>query len=299
MPLFQTIQKELTPNDLIDKIVDVAVDDEENFLNILHKVLVILLDLENKKLTKSRVFTVAENLATFVLKLPYSKKPINAYNADARNVPLQNSSVNLVITSPPYINVFNYHQQYRGSTEALNWKILEVAKSEFGSNRKHRSNRFLTVIQYCLDIAYTLQELLRICSPNSRIIFVLGKESNIRGTPFFNGELVAEVARQVLGISLDLRQERSFVNRYGKTIKEDILHFTKREDLQYYFDIHQARTLSVEALISAYSVANEQVKYEIKDAIDKAAIVQPSPYFDLQRSRKTIEILNPKEENYV
>jgi hypothetical protein len=299
MPLFQTIQKKLTPNDLIDKIVDVAVDDEEKFLNILHEVLVILLDLENKKLTKSRVFTSAENIATFVLKLPYSKKPINAYNADARNVPLQNSSVNLVITSPPYINVFNYHQQYRGSTEALNWKILEVAKSEFGSNRKHRSNRFLTVIQYCLDIAYTLQELLRICSPNSRIIFVLGKESNIRGTPFFNGELVAEVARQVLGISLDIRQERSFVNRYGKIIKEDILHFTKREDLQYYFAIHQARTLSVEALISAYSVANEQVKYEIKDAIDKVATVQPSPYFDRQRSRKTIEILNPKEENYV
>ena len=299
MPLFQTIQKEITPHDLIDKIVDVAVDDEEKFLNILHEALVILLDLENKKLTQSRVFTLAENIATFVLKLPYSKKPINAYNADARNVPLQNSSVNLVITSPPYINVFNYHQQYRGSTEALNWKILEVAKSEFGSNRKHRSNRFLTVIQYCLDIAYTLQELLRICRHNSRIIFVVGKESNIRGTPFLNGELVAEVARQVLGISLDIRQERSFVNRYGKTIKEDILHFTKKEDLQYYFAIHQARTLSVEALISAYSVANEQVKYEIKDAIDKAATVQPSPYFDLQRSRKTIEILNPKEENYV
>ncbi|MEG4251121.1 DNA methyltransferase [Microcoleus sp. Pol10D4] len=299
MPLFQTIQREFTPNDLIEKIVDLAVDDEEKFLNILHEALVVLLDLENKKITKTRVFTIAENIATFVLKLPYSKKPINAYNADARNVPLPNSSVNLVITSPPYINVFNYHQQYRGSTEALNWKILEVAKSEFGSNRKHRSNRFLTVIQYCLDIAYSLQELLRICRPNSRIIFVVGKESNIRGTPFFNGELVAEVARQVLGISLNIRQERSFVNRYGKIIKEDILHFTKREDLQYYFAIHQARTLSIEALISAYSVANEQVKDEIKDAIDKAATVQPSPYFDLQRSRKTLEILNPKEENYV
>ncbi|MEG4169856.1 MULTISPECIES: hypothetical protein [unclassified Microcoleus] len=78
MPLFQTIQKELTPNDLIDKIVEVAVDDEQKLLNILHEALVILLDLENKKLTKSRVFTLAENIANFVLKLPYSKKPINA-----------------------------------------------------------------------------------------------------------------------------------------------------------------------------------------------------------------------------
>ncbi|MFB8793396.1 MAG: DNA methyltransferase [Microcoleus sp.] len=299
MPLFQTIQKELTENDIIDKIVYLAVDNEEKIINILHQALVILLDLENKKVTYSRVFTIAKNLATFVLNLPYSEKPINAYNADARSVPLENSSINLVITSPPYINVFNYHQQYRGSTEALNWKILEVAKSEFGSNRKHRSNRFLTVIQYCLDIAYTLQELLRICSHDSRIIFVVGRESNIKGTPFFNGELVAEVASQVLGLSLDIRQERSFVNRYGKTIKEDILHFTKVENLQYYFTIHQARTIAVEALESAYSLADEQVKYEIKDAIDKAEKVQISPYFEWQRSRKIIEKINQKEEIYV
>lgn len=299
LPLFQTIQKELTEKEIIDKTVDLAFDNQEKLINVLHQALVILLDLQNKKVTYSRVFTIAKNLATFVVNLPYSEKPINAYNADARNVPLKNSSINLVITSPPYINVFNYHQQYRGSTETLNWKILEVAKSELGSNRKHRSNRFITVIQYCLDIAYTLQELLRICRHDSRIIFVVGRESNIKKTPFFNGELVAEVASQVLGLSLDIRQERSFVNRYGKTIKEDILHFKKVESLQYYFTIHQAITIAVKALESAYSLADEQVKYEIKDAIDKANKVQPSPYFDLQRSRKIIEIINQKEEMYV
>lgn len=299
MPLFQTRQKEIDQNDLIDKLVYLAVDNDKEFIKILHKALVILLDLDNKTNTNSKIFSVAKNIATFVLNLPYSEKPINTYNTDARNVPLQNSTINLVITSPPYINVFNYHQQYRGSTEALNWKILEVAKSEFGSNRKHRSNRFLTVIQYCLDIAYTLQELLRICSDNSKIIFVVGRESNIRGTPFFNGELVAEIASQVLGISLDIRQERTFVNRYGKSIKEDILHFIKVENLQYHFTIDQARNIAVEALESAYSLADEQVKYEIKDAIDKAKKVKPSPYFDLQRSRKIIEGINQKEEIYV
>lgn len=43
----------------------------------------------------------------------------------------------LVLTSPPYINVYNYHQQYRASAEALGWDLLEVAKTEIGSNRKH------------------------------------------------------------------------------------------------------------------------------------------------------------------
>ncbi len=204
-------QKEISQND-IGKLISLAVNNDDVMLKILYESLIILLDLDKKKVTKSKIFTIAETISDFVIKLLYSEKPINAYNSDARNIPLPNSSVNLVITSPPYINVFNYHQQYRASTEALNWNLLEVAKSEFGSNRKHRSNRFLTVIQYCLDIASTFQELLRICKSGSRIIFVVGRESNIRGTPFFNGELVAEVATQVLGISLDIRQERTFGN---------------------------------------------------------------------------------------
>ncbi len=86
---------------------------------------------------------------------------------------------------------------------------------------------------------------------------------------------------------------------FGKSIKEDILHFTKVENLQYYFTIHQARTIAVEALESAYFLADEQVKYEIKDAIDKAEKVHPSPYFERQLSRKIIEKINPKEEIYV
>ncbi|WP_449419671.1 DNA methyltransferase [Phormidium nigroviride] len=299
IPLFPIIEKDVIDDYLIDKIVNLALDSEQVFNKILHEALVIFLDLDKKIVTYSKVLTIAENIAAFVLTLPYSEKPINTYNADARNIPLENSTVNIVITSPPYINVFNYHQQYRTSTEALNWKILEIAKSEFGSNRKHRSNRFLTVIQYCLDIASTFQELLRICRPESRMIFVVGRESNIKGTPFFNGELVAEVANKVLSISLDIRQERSFMNRYGKTIKEDILHFRKVENQEYCFASHQALTVAIKALESAYSLADERIKPEIKDAIDKAKEVKPSPYFDSERSRKPIAIINPKTEIYV
>ncbi len=294
MPLFQKIPKEITPNDLRDKVVALALNDEESFINILNQALVIMLDFSNKEVTHTRIFHIAELITDFVQKLPYSEKQINAYNADSRKVPLQNSSVNLVITSPPYINVFNYHQQYRTSTEALNWNLLEVAKSEFGSNRKHRSNRFITVIQYCLDIASTLQELLRICRNESRMIFVVGRESNIRGTAFFNGELVAEVAHQVLGINLDIRQERSFVNRYGKIIKEDILHFVKVDKIDKGFDLDKARIVAIEALETAYSFADAKVKDEIKDAIEKAEKVEPSPYYNPEQSRQQIDELKPK-----
>ncbi|HRF93979.1 MAG TPA: hypothetical protein PLZ51_02230, partial [Aggregatilineales bacterium] len=81
--------------------------------------------------------------------MPYSTMPIDVILADARAMPVPQQSIDFVLTSPPYINVLNYHQQYRTSIESFGYNILQIAKSEIGSNRKHRSNRFLTVIQYC------------------------------------------------------------------------------------------------------------------------------------------------------
>ena len=94
----------------------------------------------------------------------------------------------MVLTSPPYINVHNYHQQFRRSTEALDWDVLSFARSEIGSNRQNRANRFLTVIQYSLDMALALRELARVARPGARLILVLGRESFVRGGRFFNGE---------------------------------------------------------------------------------------------------------------
>ena len=82
--------------------------------------------------------------------------------ADARLLPLEDASIDAVITSPPYINVFNYHQNYRPAAELLEWLPLEAARSEIGANRKHRMNRFLTVVQYTLDMAQCLAELSRV-----------------------------------------------------------------------------------------------------------------------------------------
>jgi hypothetical protein len=130
------------------------------------------------------------------------------------------------VTSPPYINVFNYHQHYRRSVESLGFDLLKVAKSEIGSNRKHRQNRFLTVIQYCLDMAAVLHELHRVCRPQTRLVVVLGRESKVRKTPFYNSEIVARLAVMSCGCNLLTRQERVFQNRFGELIYDEILQFS-------------------------------------------------------------------------
>ena len=144
---------------------------------------------------------------------------------DARALPVDSESIDFILTSPPYINVHNYHQKFRRSVEALDWDVLAFARSEIGSNRQNRGNRFLTVVQYSLDMALAMLEMARVTKPDSGLILVIGRESFVRGARVFNGELAAEIAVHGVGLELERRQERVFQNRYGVDIYEDILHF--------------------------------------------------------------------------
>ena len=167
---------------------------------ILLEALVVLLNYSDKELTADAVMAMWSKLRKTVLALPLSDAVIDLASCDARALPLPDHRANMVITSPPYINVFNYHQHYRRSVEALGWDLLTVARSEIGSNRKNRGNRFLTVIQYCLDMAAVLDELRRVCKPDALVIVVVGRESNVRKTRFFNGEIVARLAECSAGV---------------------------------------------------------------------------------------------------
>jgi len=160
-----------------------------------------------------------------VRDLPESTPRVCVQHAAARALPVESGSVDMVLTSPPYINVHNYHQKFRRSVEAMGWDVLAVARSEIGSNRRNRGNRFLTVIQYALDMALALREMVRATRADARLILVLGRESSVRGARFFNGALVAELAVRSVGLEIERRQERVFRNRYGADIHEDILHF--------------------------------------------------------------------------
>ncbi len=290
LPIFKgpkTIHDESDSDWIKLKLVGLLPKIDNCFQQGLLETLITLLDFYQSDLSIDKVFKVWKRLKELVGKLPFSRQPIKIFLSDAREVPLSDSLIDLVITSPPYINVFNYHQQYRTSMEALNWNLLKVSKSEFGSNRKHRGNRFLTVIQFCLDIAQTLDELTRICRSGARLIFVVGRESMVKGTRFFNGEIVTEIAHQALGFNLILKQQRMYRNNFGQNIFEDILHFLPtitNQSSKTYLEV--ARLLSQEVLETSYSTVPEKSKSDIKLALKNICNIQPSPLFDIKEIKK-------------
>ncbi len=271
LPLFSN-DVESTSSRLVDLIGTIASPLERSLLiNTLVRAM-----KSSAEITARSLHQAFRQHSNIVMALPTSKQECAVVQADARRTGLDTGSVDLVITSPPYINVFNYHQNNRPAMELLGCDVLAVAKSEFGSNRKHRGNRLLTVIQYCLDMYTTLVELKRVMKSTGRAIIVVGRESNVRGLAFRNGSLVASVAA-IAGFRLDLRQERKFKNMFGELIYEDILHLVPSKQSGK----GSARAVGVRALEEQLAGTLEpSVRQDVLGAIEGANGVSESPLFE-------------------
>ena len=240
--------------------------------------LVVLCDFHRAHLDADTAHKTWLRIERTVHTLPESAPRVSVHHADARAMPVESGSVDMVLTSPPYINVHNYHQKFRRSVEAMGWDVLTVARSEIGSNRQNRGNRFLTVIQYALDMTLALREMVRVTKAGARLVLVLGRESLVRGSRFFNGALVAELAVQCVELEIERRQERVFRNRYGADIYEDILHFRATSEIpDVETSMTAARRIAEQVLSATRPVVPPAERAGLDDAIARVDTVSPSP----------------------
>ena len=220
----------MNSRDILGELVREINNRHNTFYADVLSALVVMMDIFRNEITAGLLLEKWKILAGIIAGIPHSDNTVKIERCDARFLTLEDNTADLLITSPPYINVFNYHQKYRRSVEALGYDVLTTAKSEIGSNRKNRSNRFLTVIQYCIDMAMAMREAGRGCKDGARMIYVVGRESRVMGCPFCNSELIYNIGTEILGFGFIMRQERVFRNRYGQMIYEDILHFRNIKD---------------------------------------------------------------------
>ena len=217
-------------------------------------------------------------LSDQLIQFPVSEEAPVAALSDARNAHLfLNQEADVIITSPPYINVFNYHQNYRALLELVGFDMLKVAHSEIGSNRKHRGNRFLTVIQYCLDLELAIDSFAKALAPNGLLIMVLGRESRVRGIPFGNSAIAQALIERSGAYSRSISHERVFVNRFGQSIFEDILIARRTGDPTIG---ESARDVALSVLQHALGNADGDVRANIEEALGLVGDIQPSPIFN-------------------
>lgn len=160
--------------------------------------------------------------------LPHSCAECKIMRADARALPVGDDSIDLVLTSPPYLNVFEYSQNYGRSAELLRWHPREAAAHEIGLAGD--GNPFLSAIRYALDMRLVLREIRRVLKKDGRAILVVGRESRIKGIAFAGSAFVYAIAAGGCGFRMALRQGRRFATPDAEEVVEDIIHLVPDGD---------------------------------------------------------------------
>ena len=243
--------------------------------------LINVLFLCEKDKKKSLYDSIRGNYAIMknnLLSLPVAANKVEVYLGDARSLGgAFPQSIDLILTSPPYINVFNYHQNYRGIIECFDFDVLKVAESEFGSNRKNRTNRFRTVVQYTMDMGDTILSASKSLVVNGRIVLVVGRVSKVRNTPFYNSKIIESIIEIIPELKIEGRSERQFMNRFGEIIVEDIIIATKVSPSESNLSSSVFKELGLQQISDAISYADSSVKEELMDVIVNSDKIHVSP----------------------
>jgi len=156
--------------------------------------------------------------------------PANILHGDARALPVESASVDMVITSPPYLNGIDYLRGHKlslvwmghsiskiralrsgnigteVSKESTSCKVIREALESMG-DLKSLDNRHLGMIRrYVCDMNKVIKECARVLKRKRRAFFVAGN-SAIRGTFVQNSEALIRLAKN-RGFSLVSRNAR-------------------------------------------------------------------------------------------
>lgn len=152
-------------------------------------------------------------------------------HGDARSLDLIDNSVDLIITSPPYLNAIDYLRGHKmsliwlghtipelrsirsnsiGAERALEGKVLEQVE-EMVTAVKNAANApdklpLATITRYAHDLTLFATEMYRVCKPGAGVVTVIGN-STLRGN-YIQNDILVQRAYESAGFSCKNRTER-------------------------------------------------------------------------------------------
>jgi SAM-dependent methyltransferase len=150
---------------------------------------------------------------------------------DARSLPLSDGTVDLVLTSPPYLNAIDYMRCSKFSLVWMGYNIVDLRRlrtesvgSEASKDAAQENQDIQNIIgdlnlrprlgareeavlaRYIDDMLRSVREAARVLVPNGKAVYVIG-ENTVRGTYIRNSVIMTAVA-QLSGLRLQDRRVR-------------------------------------------------------------------------------------------
>lgn len=266
----------------VDEILEIPQNTKDTPLKIALTAILLTATGNSTEIDLKKVHKAKDSFINFISEIHQYSGEAHSHLEDCRFTNIASNSIDGVITSPPYINVFNYHQNYRPIMEKLGWFPLNAAKSEIGANRKFRQNRFLTVVQYTQDLGQTLDELARIMKHEAIGVMVVGRESKVLGESFNNSEILEKLLSLHPSFTFISSTERVFINKFGQSIYEDLIIFRKTTSYEK-LDLEVSTEIGKAFLTAKLSDSKPENLELLTQAISKSDTLQPSPLFSAMK----------------
>jgi len=153
------------------------------------------------------------------LKLNLGKVEIK--RADCRNLPLEDESVDGIITSPPYSIALDYVKNDAHALQALGYNLTKI-REEFIGVRGKDSER---VRLYNEDMKRSLNEMHRVLKPGKYCVIVIGN-ATYQGKEIKTVEFFIDYCQKI-GFKLVKNIDKIIYGLYNVMQKENILIFQK------------------------------------------------------------------------
>lgn len=214
-------------------------------------------------------------LQNFNNKIP----EVKVFSNDARNLPIDDNVIDLIITSPPYVNAMDYHKMHEYSLFFLDLDFDNFRKREIGAHSRFPQNRFMLLAQYIIDMQKVLIEANRVLKKNKHLVIVVA-DTKIENETIYSDRLFTELCEilnfePICVYKRKIPKYRKYINSsLGKIDEENIIIFKKVSEYgNKYMDSDAiSNNFAIKKLmeIEARIISNEELdRKEKKKKIEK------------------------------
>jgi hypothetical protein len=111
---------------------------------------------------------------------------------------------------------------------------------------------------------------------NGLAVLVVGRESNVRSVPFYNGAIIKDLMIRMGSFRTVATYERKFLNRFGSNIKEDIIVAAKSKIAP---DGSSAKEVALKHLKLGLRKSTAETRENITEVLGQLDDIRPSPLF--------------------